>query len=306
MNKKRSIRKSNSSLSIDLQENFKHYKPRNRKSIKTTVFDNESSGAEEEINHNLEYYDDNHEFDTNIFGVYDHPDKPELIYTNDENISIVENRLSNVSFNEEILNTSNEDSNVDYSVSEDANSDLQAKLHQYSSVTVTEASFVLNCFKTRSSLSDVCLNNLLKLIYAFLPHENNLPRNMNQLNDIIISQHQKIHTQMYCVSCLALLSIDKKCHTFQHVTIEPQICNLITAYYKEIKQYNRKDLSNDLAHTEYNKSGHLQGNHLNLILYTDGIQLTKNKKHFWPIILSIVELPKNIRDSKRNKVIAGC
>ena len=159
------------------------------------------------------------------------------------------------------------------------------------------------------------------MIYAFLPHENNLPRNMNQLNDIIISQNQKIHTEMYCVSCSALLSIDKKCptnkclyfekvntkyNTFQHVTIEPQICNLITAYYKEIKQYNRKDLSNDLAHTEYNKSRHLQGNHLNLILYTDCIQLTKNKKHFWPIILSIVELPKNIRDSKRNKVIAGC
>ena len=320
MNRKRSIRKSCSNTSINSQINFKYYKPRNRKSIKTTNFDNVSSESEDKTEGNIKTSHDNYEFDFNIVDENACPDNHELNSTNDNNISIIEKSLSNVSFNEEMLNTSNSDSNFNYSESEDTS--RYKKLHKYSNITVAEASFVLSCFKTRFSLSDVCLNNMIKLINAFLPHENNLPRNIKELNDIVISQNQKIHTEIYCISCSALLTQNKKCpsnkcsyynkvnkifNTFQYLTIEPQIINLITVYYKEIKQYNRESRgSKDLAHTEYNKSRHLHDNHLNLILYTDGVQLTKNNKHFWPVILSIVELPKNIRDTKRNKVIAGC
>jgi hypothetical protein len=42
------------------------------------------------------------------------------------------------------------------------------------------------------------------------------------------------------------------------------------------------------------------------MLYTDGIALTKSNSHeFWPVFIGLVELPPSIRDSLKNKCIAG-
>lgn len=42
------------------------------------------------------------------------------------------------------------------------------------------------------------------------------------------------------------------------------------------------------------------------MLYTDGIAITKsNTKEFWPVFIGLVELPPLIRDSLKNKFIAG-
>lgn len=42
------------------------------------------------------------------------------------------------------------------------------------------------------------------------------------------------------------------------------------------------------------------------MLYTDGIQLAKSSRlNFWPVFVSVCELPPSIRESKRNKIIFG-
>jgi hypothetical protein len=42
------------------------------------------------------------------------------------------------------------------------------------------------------------------------------------------------------------------------------------------------------------------------MVYTDGISLTNsNCKEFWPVFVSLVELPHQLRDSNKNKIIAG-
>ena len=46
--------------------------------------------------------------------------------------------------------------------------------------------------------------------------------------------------------------------------------------------------------------------HLSLMVYTDGIQISKSSKNnFWPLICGLVELPIKIRDSIKNKIIFG-
>ena len=41
------------------------------------------------------------------------------------------------------------------------------------------------------------------------------------------------------------------------------------------------------------------------MLYSDGVKLRKNNKKFWPVFLSLCDLPLILRDSKSNKIIAG-
>ena len=44
---------------------------------------------------------------------------------------------------------------------------------------------------------------------------------------------------------------------------------------------------------------------ITLMLYSDGVQLANNNRHFWPVFATIVELPLIIRDSIKSKMIAG-
>ena len=42
------------------------------------------------------------------------------------------------------------------------------------------------------------------------------------------------------------------------------------------------------------------------MLYSDGVSPAKSfKKHCWPVIIGLVELPRSLRDSIRNKIISG-
>ena len=302
MNRKRSIRKSTSSASISSISGIKSdkYKPRQRKSRRTTDFDyvlSDKNDEEDENEINVSIYENDIEKNFDCDSMNLNPYIPDLNLENEVNINEVENQLCHLSFIEENPDLSNTNSYLSNNESEDSSSNFL--LHQYSNVTVTEASFTLNCFKIRFSLSDVCLNYLLKLIYNLLPQDNKLPKNINEINNIITNKNTEIYEKMYCISCSALLSQNKKCssencihldktnrnyNSFQYVKIAPQINNLIILYNKEIQQYMKDNNGHyDLVNTEYNKSRHFVKNQLNLILYTESVQLRKNNKNFWPI-----------------------
>lgn len=45
---------------------------------------------------------------------------------------------------------------------------------------------------------------------------------------------------------------------------------------------------------------------LHLMIFTDRIQITKsNNKQFWPVLLSLCEIPPKLRDSIENKLVFG-
>ena len=61
----------------------------------------------------------------------------------------------------------------------------------------------------------------------------------------------------------------------------------------------------DITNSQHNKNFDSAYNYINLMLYSDGVRLRKNKKKFWPVFLSFGDLPLILRDSKSNKIIAG-
>jgi hypothetical protein len=48
-------------------------------------------------------------------------------------------------------------------------------------------------------------------------------------------------------------------------------------------------------------------NTLHLVIYADGTPIRKStqKKHFYPVVVGLAELPLSIRDSIKNKIICG-
>ena len=87
------------------------------------------------------------------------------------------------------------------------------------------------------------------------------------------------------------------------MSLEPQLKILVSKYYKQICQYlNGQRSFKDLID---GKCFEKRWGTVNLIIYTDGIPIMKNKTKFWPVFASLVELPPIIRESKNNKLIAG-
>jgi hypothetical protein len=74
-------------------------------------------------------------------------------------------------------------------------------------------------------------------------------------------------------------------------------CEQIINYKNENKKFT--DITNSDHKNQMNQ------NSLDLLLYSDGVRLRKNNKKFWPVFLSLCELPLILRDSKSNKMIKG-
>ena len=67
--------------------------------------------------------------------------------------------------------------------------------------------------------------------------------------------------------------------------------------------FERKSQVKDLCNSNHYK---FDDNKLNFMLNTDGISLDKkNKSSLWPVVLSLIELPSELRDSKANKFVLG-
>ena len=156
------------------------------------------------------------------------------------------------------------------------------------------------------------------MLNLLLPKNCFLPKTYNKLIKEIDLKQTEIKEIKYCVSCSDKIvrefctnsqckekSIIKgKFVTFKYVDTKSQFEDLIDTYFDNIIEFlNHKpdfiDLSSNIKYDMDNLT-------LNLVLYTDGVQITKNPvKSIWPVFCSIVELPPILRNSNINKIICG-
>lgn len=114
----------------------------------------------------------------------------------------------------------------------------------------------------------------------------------------------KLSKEKFCEKCD--LSCIKRSSCFTYLDIRNDLHNLLFNYHDNITSYIDKERNFiDLIDGEYYKKIRKNG-YVNLLIYTDGIQLIKSKSlQFWPVLLSICELPPKLRDSVKNKLIIG-
>lgn len=93
---------------------------------------------------------------------------------------------------------------------------------------------------------------------------------------------------------------------FHYISIKDQLAETIKCYYDQIldKKLNDKNYY-DITNSNFYKKLNNENKYLNLMIYSDGVNLNNTNKHFWPVFLSICELPLGLRDSRHNKIIAG-
>lgn len=113
-----------------------------------------------------------------------------------------------------------------------------------------------------------------------------------------------LNNEKTCDKCK--VSSIKKSTSFTYINLEDELCKLISNVHDSILSYVSKERHGfDIIDAEHYKRIRKNG-YLNLIVYTDAIQLTKsNSKEFWPVLLSICELPQSLRDSIKNKLMFG-
>ena len=79
-------------------------------------------------------------------------------------------------------------------------------------------------------------------------------------------------------------------------------------YFKEIIDHmEKKDFEFlDLIHGSYYQKIK-QKNTLHLMICSDGIAIRNSTQYtqFWPVLVGLVELPRSLRDSLKNKMICG-
>jgi hypothetical protein len=154
----------------------------------------------------------------------------------------------------------------------------------------------------------------------FCPISNKLPKSFYKLMKMTTQCEYKLKHLEFCQSCKSKLTKNKKCTNrccqqfssqqssfdcFTYVNLIYQIRNTIEKNYKEIIEYkkskrNFKDILDGESYKR--KDQNCNENTICLIVYTDGVQVTKNSTiEVWPIICSIIELPPLIRNSVKNK-----
>ena len=78
-------------------------------------------------------------------------------------------------------------------------------------------------------------------------------------------------------------------------------------YFETIQTYlsTRRESLDIIDGSYYRKLA--KANKLHLIICSDGTPIRKSskRKEFWPVILSLAELPRGLRDSIKNKIICG-
>ena len=190
-------------------------------------------------------------------------------------------------------------------------------LHKDSNLKLVEVCLLLLAFKNRFTLHDLCFECLLVLIHFFLPFENNLPTSFKKLQKIISTNNEPMKVKRYCSQCQSVvtestcqnrkcLEISSDLDTFHYISIKRQLKQNLQYFYEQLMSY-KVDFNKfaDITNSFHTKKFNSDHNYINLMLYSDGVRLRKNKKKFWPVFLSFGDLPLILRDSKSNKIIAG-
>ena len=107
-------------------------------------------------------------------------------------------------------------------------------------------------------------------------------------------------------TCQNFNIIAKNYDSFHSVGITKQLNHIIKKNYNSISKYlsDSQRCSYDII---YGSQYQTQTGTLNLLTYTDGIQIYKStaKRSVWPALCNIIELPQVIRESVCNKIISG-
>ncbi len=182
-----------------------------------------------------------------------------------------------------------------------------------------EAYFLIAAYGIRFNLSDKAKSELINLIHLLIPKDNKIPKTFKKLESLLVANSiDSIKILNYCSLCQSLLDSENSCQnvncekinnsidTFYSVQIKKQLQLTIQKYYKQICHYitgKRKSLD-FIDGSSYNyKNGTL-----NLMSYSDGLNITKSSKtngSIWPVFLNLIELPPKLRDSKYSKIISG-
>ena len=194
-------------------------------------------------------------------------------------------------------------------------------------VSTSEASIYVFAFMTRHNLTTIASEELIKLIQFLLPNNNFFPKSLNKLHKEIGFEKDEINVKEYCQKCRLLfmigpLNVDqnesdfcgclneddqRNFDNFLYLNVYDKISFLVNQFFDSIQQHFTSQKSClDIIDGEFYKSI-ANENTLNLMICADGtpIRNTSNKKEFWPVILSLVELPLPLRDSVKNKIICG-
>jgi hypothetical protein len=195
-----------------------------------------------------------------------------------------------------------------------------------SPVLTKEAAYYVFAFITRFNLDAVCCGEFLKVIQFMLPLKNSFPKTMNALEKIIGMEDTLVNVKEYCQTCrlecrcfgplkynqneldfcqctINLLDFDH----FLYVNVFDKLTYIVQNYFETIQSYllAARD-SLDIVDGNYYKKI-AKAKTLHLIICADGTPIRKSskRKQFWPVILSLVELPRALRDSIKNKIICG-
>lgn len=194
-------------------------------------------------------------------------------------------------------------------------------LYEGAELSVFDASILLISFFHRFRLSKLAQTELLNLIRFMLPLINKLPKTLNKLFRAVSMNPINIIEKKYCNICSNQLNnqdicvntmcsknntIIQKYNLLSFVNIYQQIERFLNKNMPMILEYvNKERKFVDLIDGDRYKNIK-EKNTLNFMIYSDGIKLADSSlSDYWPIFLSIVELPRSLRDSIRNKIIFG-
>lgn len=189
-----------------------------------------------------------------------------------------------------------------------------------SDISVEEASILIVGFCNRFKLSNVAKDSFIQLIRCFLPINNKLPKTYDSVKKTIFPNDAVISYKQYCQSCGEHVQKNNQCtnkfcilkdntaksfNTMFSISIIPQLASVIKMFYNEILLKNTNvhkyyDLT-DSSHYKMKEPETLQ-----LMVYTDGLPITKKpSKSIWPVLCGLCDLPHTVRNTNRNKIIAG-
>jgi hypothetical protein len=165
-------------------------------------------------------------------------------------------------------------------------------LHEGSNLKLVEVCLLLLAFKNRFTLNNLCFECLLVLIHFFLPFGNNLPTSLKKLQKVISTNNEPMKLKRYCSLCQCEVADstcqNRNCHTissdfdtFHYISIKGQLKQNLQYFYEQLMSY-KEDTNKfaDITNSQHNKNFDSAHNYINLMLYSDGVRLRKNKKKF--------------------------
>lgn len=192
-------------------------------------------------------------------------------------------------------------------------------------VSKLEACLLISAFSIRFSLSTVANENLIELLKLLLPYDAKLPNTFNKLLKFTLKNNSCKKIIKTCIdcnqqlednavmcnneNCERLINSSKDYSEYFSISIREQIISILTIYFKDIinYKYQKREFIDIIDSKYYKNLNRFAGdNNITLIICTDGIQRSKHPSTtIWPILASILELPPSIRNSIKNKLIAG-